>query len=215
MGMEVVRQEPSALALISAGLGNRITPDHLAHLVAAQEAVSLKPSLLAPLHHLALLKPPALLSGRVGGFLDPRSRHQRVYSALQIQIQVPHSPAELSLIRLLKLDLVLSPVLLVAQREGVVLAVTHNKPNLIKEASHSVAQEYLTDLELLRVVQIPAVSLEADKAILALEGVNSNNNNNSKEQQILSDHLDRIGHKARLVPTLHLAPSAEINQHKN
>lgn len=212
MEMQVVSQEPLARARISAGSGNRAALDHLA--VAAQEVVSSTLSLLAPLHHLDLLKPPALVLGVGEEFSEAPSRQEQAYLALQTQ--VVHSPAEACLTRLLALDLAL-PVVDLAQREEGGLAVTHNQPNLIKKASHLVAQEHPTRLELPLAVQIlpaVAVSLEADKVLLASEA-NSSNSSSSKDPQILSDHLASIRTQARLATLLHLERLAEVNRHKN
>lgn len=212
MGTEVVSQEPLAPAPISAGSGRRIILDHLA--VVAQEVVSSTLSLQAPLHHLRLLKPPPLVLGVGEEFLEAQSQQRQVYLALQIQ--VPHHPAEAFLIRLRALVLVLPAVVLAPREEGG-LAVTHNHPNLIKEASHLVAQEHLVPLEPPLAVQIPpagAASLEADKVLPASEASSSNNSSSSKETQILSGLLPSIRAKARVAIRLDLDLGA-VNQHKN
>lgn len=211
--MEVVRPEPSALALISAGSASRIILDRLARPVAAQEADSLTPNLPALIHHLGLRKRRALVLGVEGGSSEVQNQQQRAYLAPQI-IQVPRSPPVACLVRPLKLDLVLPVVVLVVQRERGVLAVMHSKTNPIREVSHSAVQEHQTHLAPLQVVQIPpvvAVSLEV-KLLLALE-VNSNNRN--KGPQTLSGHLARIRPKVRMVPALHSAHLAEIKHHQN
>lgn len=209
MGMEVVSQEPLALAPVSAGLDNSLTRGRLAHLVAVQGEVSSTLSLLATLPHSGLLKPPALVLGVGEESSEPRSRHQR--ACLALQTRVPRSPPEVCSIRPLALDLVL-PTAVLAQQEGG-LAVTHNKPNLIKEASHSLAQEHLMRLELPLAVQTPpvvAVSLESDKVLLASEEASSSNN--SKELQILSGHLATKGSQALLLDSERLPG---VNPHKN
>ena len=212
MEMEVVSQEPLVPAPISVGSRSRIILDHLA--VVAQEVVSSTLSLQALLHHLGRLKLPAPGLGVGEEFLEARSRQQQVYLALQIQ--VPQHPAEVCSTRLLALVLVLPPVVSAPREEGG-LAVTHNHPNLIKEASHLVAQEHLTPLERLLAVPIPpvgAVSLEADKVLLASEASSSNSSSSSKEPQILSGILAPISPKGRLPirPDLDLAA---VNQHQN
>ena len=206
----VVSQEPLALALISVGSGRRTTLEHSA--VAAQEGVSSTLNLLALLHRLGLLKPPALGSGVGEEFLEERSRQQTAYSALPAQ--VPHRLAEACSIQLPALDLVL-PVVVLARREEGGLAVTHNQPNLIKEASHFVAQEHRTLLvRPLAVPMLPpvAASLEVDKVLLASEANSSNSS--SKDPQILSEDLAAIRPKAR-VATLQDLDLAEVSRHKN
>lgn len=213
MEMEVVSQEPLALALISAGSGNRLTLEHLA--VAAQEVVFSILSQLALLHHLGLLKPPALVLGVGEEFSAARNRQQQAY--LAPQIQVLHRPAEVCLTRLLALGSVLPRVVLARREEGG-LVVTHNQPNLIKVASHLVAQERRTPSELpLAVATPPAVAAfsELDKVLLASEAnSSSSNSHSSKDPQILSEHLALIRLKARLVTHQDL-DLAEVNQHKN
>lgn len=183
--------------------------------MAAPEVVSSILSLLAPLHRLGLLKPPALVSGVGEEFSEARSRQQPAYSALPAQ--VPHRLAEACLIRLLALDLVLAVVVLARREEGG-LAVMHNQPNLTKEASYLVAQEHRTLLGLPLAVRTPppvAASLEADKVLLASEANSrSSRSSSSKDLQILLEDLALIRTKARVVTRQDL-DLAEVSRHQS